>query len=149
MFFFCFLFPSFDSSLIGTWLFCTLTRWQSSHFASPLYRLTQISLWWSQRQTSNNVLQHKTRSKSTLLSPHKKRCCDAHKNAISTALHLILHLESKNSYIRMVFVDFSSAFITSSPIKLIPKALHSRLEYHTPQLDPWMPITLTYLHLQY
>ncbi len=43
-------------------------------------------------------------------------------NAISTTLHLALtHLENKDSYVRMLFIDFSSAFNTIIPQQLINK----------------------------
>ncbi len=41
-------------------------------------------------------------------------------DAISTTLHLALtHLEEKDSYVRMLFIDFSSAFNTIIPQQLI------------------------------
>ncbi|KAM7379021.1 hypothetical protein PAMP_017842 [Pampus punctatissimus] len=43
-------------------------------------------------------------------------------DAISTALHLALsHLDNNNSYVRMLFIDFSSAFNTIIPSKLVSK----------------------------
>ncbi len=43
-------------------------------------------------------------------------------DAISTTLHLALtHLENKESYVRMLFIDFSSAFNTIIPQQLINK----------------------------
>ncbi|KAK3563111.1 hypothetical protein QTP86_016349, partial [Hemibagrus guttatus] len=43
-------------------------------------------------------------------------------DAISTALHTSLsHLEHPNTYVRMLFVDFSSAFNTIVPHKLVDK----------------------------
>ncbi|KAK3519752.1 hypothetical protein QTP70_003891 [Hemibagrus guttatus] len=43
-------------------------------------------------------------------------------DAISTTLHLSLtHLESKDTYVRMLFIDFSSAFNTIIPQHLIEK----------------------------
>ncbi|KAF0029535.1 hypothetical protein F2P81_018640 [Scophthalmus maximus] len=43
-------------------------------------------------------------------------------DAMSTALHLALtHLDSPNTYVRMFFIDFSSAFNTVIPSKLISK----------------------------
>ncbi len=43
-------------------------------------------------------------------------------DAKSTNLHLALtHLEQKDSYVRMLFIDFSSAFNTIIPQQLIPK----------------------------
>ncbi len=43
-------------------------------------------------------------------------------DAISTTLHLALtHLEQKDSYVRMLFIDFSSAFNTIIPQQLIHK----------------------------
>lgn len=43
---------------------------------------------------------------------------------------IITHLESKNSYIRMLFVDFSSTLNTISSTKMT-----GNLEYHNLQLD--------------
>lgn len=46
-------------------------------------------------------------------------------DAIAIALYTLLqHLEHKNTYERLLFVDFSSAFNTIRPNKLIAK-LHS------------------------
>ena len=43
-------------------------------------------------------------------------------DAISTALHSALsHLDNSNTYVRMLFIDFSSAFNTIIPSKLITK----------------------------
>ncbi|KAF7711397.1 hypothetical protein HF521_000408 [Silurus meridionalis] len=43
-------------------------------------------------------------------------------DAISTTLHLALtHLDNKDSYVRMLFIDFSSAFNTIIPQHLIDK----------------------------
>ncbi|KAM9802298.1 uncharacterized protein ACBT44_014632 [Syngnathus typhle] len=43
-------------------------------------------------------------------------------DAICTALHLALtHLERRDSYVRLLFVDFSSAFNTIVPQRLISK----------------------------
>ncbi|KAK3561274.1 hypothetical protein QTP86_030688, partial [Hemibagrus guttatus] len=49
-------------------------------------------------------------------------------DAISAALHSALtHLDSKYSYMRMLFLDFSSAFNTIIPQQLINKLRHLRL----------------------
>ncbi|KAK3564752.1 hypothetical protein QTP86_024965, partial [Hemibagrus guttatus] len=43
-------------------------------------------------------------------------------DAITTTLHLALtHLDNKDSYVRMLFIDFSSAFNTIIPQHLIDK----------------------------
>jgi hypothetical protein len=43
-------------------------------------------------------------------------------DAISLALHTALsHLDKKNTYVRMLFIDYSSAFNTILPTKLITK----------------------------
>ena len=43
-------------------------------------------------------------------------------DAISTALHSALsHLDNNNTYVRMLFIDFSSAFNPIVPSKLITK----------------------------
>ena len=54
-------------------------------------------------------------------------------DAISIALHTALyHLDKRNTYFRILFIDYSSAFNTIVPSKLITK--------HLPlQLDPGLP----------
>jgi hypothetical protein len=48
-----------------------------------------------------------------------KRATD---DAISIALHTALsHLDKRNTYVRMLFIDYSSAFNTIAPSKLITK----------------------------
>ena len=43
-------------------------------------------------------------------------------DAISIALHTVLsHLDKRNTYVRMLFIDYSSAFNTIVPSKLINK----------------------------
>jgi hypothetical protein len=43
-------------------------------------------------------------------------------DAISIALHTVLsHLDKRNIYVRMLFIDYSSAFNTIVPTKLITK----------------------------
>jgi hypothetical protein len=43
-------------------------------------------------------------------------------DAILIALHTALsHLEKTNTYVRMLFIDYSSAFLTIVPTKLITK----------------------------
>ena len=43
-------------------------------------------------------------------------------DAISIALHTALsHLNKRNAYVRMLFIDYSSAFNTKVPSKLINK----------------------------
>ena len=43
-------------------------------------------------------------------------------DAISIALHTaVSHLEKRNTYVRLLFVDYSSAFNTIVPLKLIGK----------------------------
>ena len=50
---------------------------------------------------------------------HKNRSTD---DAITTSLHTTLsHLESNKSYVRMLFIDYSSAFNTIIPLKLDTK----------------------------
>lgn len=44
------------------------------------------------------------------------------KDAISTATHFALtHLDNRDAYVRMLFIDFSSAFNTIIPTKLVGK----------------------------
>ena len=50
---------------------------------------------------------------------HPKRSTD---DAIAITLHTALsHLEKRNTYVRMLFIDYSSAFNTIVPSKLIIK----------------------------
>jgi gmma-aminobutyric acid receptor subunit gamma/cGMP-dependent protein kinase 2 len=43
-------------------------------------------------------------------------------DAISIALHTaISHMDKRNTYVRMLFIDYSSSFNTIVPTKLIPK----------------------------
>jgi hypothetical protein len=43
-------------------------------------------------------------------------------DAISVALHTALsHLDKRNTYVRMLFIDYTSAFNTTVPSKLINK----------------------------
>ncbi|KAK3537275.1 hypothetical protein QTP70_007002 [Hemibagrus guttatus] len=52
---------------------------------------------------------------------HLNRSTD---DAISTTLHLSLtHLDNKDTYVRMLFIDFSSAFNTIIPQQLIEKLI--------------------------
>ncbi len=70
------------------------------------------------------VLQHIKNNIPASLDPHQFafRTNRSTEDAISTALHSVFtHLENNNTYIRMLFVDFSSAVSTISPMKLIGK----------------------------
>ena len=59
-------------------------------------------------------------------------------DAISIALHIALsHLDKRNTYVRMLFIDYSSAFNTIVPSKLITKL--KTLGLNTVQLDPRLP----------
>ena len=50
---------------------------------------------------------------------HPNRSTD---DAISIALHTaISHLDKRNTYVRMLFIDYSSAFNTVVPLKFITK----------------------------
>ena len=59
-------------------------------------------------------------------------------DTISIALHTALsHLDKRNTYVRMLFIDYSSAFNTKVPSKLIAKDHGTK---HLPlQLDPALP----------
>ncbi|KAK3521701.1 hypothetical protein QTP70_015807 [Hemibagrus guttatus] len=68
------------------------------------------------------VLPHIKASIPTNLDSHQFAYCGnrSTEDAISTALHTSLsHLEHPNTYVRMLFVDFSSAFNTIVPHKLV------------------------------
>ncbi|KAK3510725.1 hypothetical protein QTP70_015979 [Hemibagrus guttatus] len=63
---------------------------------------------------------------------HPNRSTD---DAITTTLHLSLtHLENKDTYVQMLFIDFSSAFNT-----IIPQHLIEKLNLLALQLDPGLP----------
>ena len=62
-------------------------------------------------------------------------------NAISTTLHTALsHLDERNTYVRMLFIDYSSAFNTLVPSKLIIKLVALGLN---PSLCNWVLDFLT------
>ena len=70
------------------------------------------------------VLAHLKNCLTPSLDPHQfaYRSNRSTEDAVSTALHCVLsHLDNKNTYARMLFVDFSSAFNTVIPSKLITK----------------------------
>lgn len=53
-------------------------------------------------------------------------------DAIATALHSVLsHLGKQVSYIRILFIDYSSAFNTIIPDILIPKLVNLELPQYT------------------
>ncbi len=61
-------------------------------------------------------------------------------DAIAFTLHTALsHLENKNTYVRMLFVDYSSAFNTYSACHTGCEAPDSRTEQISVQLDPGLP----------
>ncbi len=62
-------------------------------------------------------------------------------DAVSLVIHSALtHLESRDSYIRLLFLDFSSAFNTTVPQTLVNKLLLLGL---TPSLCSWVLDSLT------
>ena len=70
------------------------------------------------------VLAHLKDSLPSTLDSHQfaYRSNRSTEDAVSMALHSVLtHLDNKNTYARMLFVDFSSAFNTVIPTKLIAK----------------------------
>ena len=61
-------------------------------------------------------------------------------DAISIALHTALsHLDKRNTYVRMLFIDYSSAFNTIVPTKLITKLRGLGTKHLPLQLDPGLP----------
>ncbi|KAI4892451.1 hypothetical protein NFI96_008743, partial [Prochilodus magdalenae] len=73
------------------------------------------------------VLSHLKSCLPATLDPHQfaYRSNRSTEDAISTALHTALtHLDCQNSYVRMLFIDFSAAFNTVIPSKLISKFSH-------------------------
>ncbi len=68
---------------------------------------------------------------------HRNRSTD---DAIAFTLHTALsHLENKNTYVRMLFVDYSSAFNTIVPCHTGWEAPDSGTEQISVQLDPGLP----------
>ncbi|KAI4879075.1 hypothetical protein NFI96_030394, partial [Prochilodus magdalenae] len=70
------------------------------------------------------ILSHIKRSLPSTLDPHQSayRANRSTDDSVSLAIHTALnHLDSANSYVRMLFIDFSSAFITIIPSRLIHK----------------------------
>lgn len=70
------------------------------------------------------VLHHIKTCLPPTLDPHQfaYRTNRSTEDAIATALHSVLsHLERQGSYVRMLFIDYSSAFNTIIPDILIPK----------------------------
>ena len=62
-------------------------------------------------------------------------------DAISIALHTALfHLDKKNNYVRVLFVDYSLAFNTIVPSKLIAKIRTLGLNTSSLQLDPGLSV---------
>ncbi|KAI4899182.1 hypothetical protein NFI96_003321 [Prochilodus magdalenae] len=73
------------------------------------------------------VLSHLKSSLPATLDSHQfaYRSNRSTEDAISTALHTALtHLDCQNSYVRKLFIDFSAAFNTVIPSKLISKLSH-------------------------
>ena len=69
-------------------------------------------------------MQNITTSLPNTLDPHQfaYRLDRSTDDVIALSLHLALtHLENKNSHVRMLFIDFSSAFNTIIPQQLIQK----------------------------
>ncbi len=61
-------------------------------------------------------------------------------DAIAFTLHTALsHLENKNTYVRMLFVDYSSPFNTIVPATLVAKLQALGLKQISVQLDPGLP----------
>jgi hypothetical protein len=58
-------------------------------------------------------------------------------DAVSIALHTALsHLDKRNTYVRMLFIDYSSAFNTIVPSKLINKLRTNGTKHLPLQMDP-------------
>ncbi|KAF7646087.1 hypothetical protein LDENG_00193810, partial [Lucifuga dentata] len=80
------------------------------------------------------VLQHIKARLQPTFQPHQftYRPNRSTEDAITTALHLALsHLEHQGSYVRTLFVDFSSAFNTIIPSRLVTKLLDLGLPHST------------------
>uniref|UniRef100_A0A3P9IGT3 Reverse transcriptase domain-containing protein n=1 Tax=Oryzias latipes TaxID=8090 RepID=A0A3P9IGT3_ORYLA len=80
------------------------------------------------------VRSHMTSLLPTSLDPHQfaYRAKRSPEDAIVTALHTALsHLEKQGSYVRMLFVDYSSAYNTILPHKLVNKLMELGLPHST------------------
>ncbi len=80
------------------------------------------------------VWSHITASLPPTFDPHQftYRANRSTEDAIATALHTTLtHVEQKGSYARLLFVDFSSAFNTIMPSRLVTKLLDLGFSQHT------------------
>lgn len=89
------------------------------------------------------VKDHITSSLPSTLDPYQFAYCPNRStdDAIATALHLSLdHLENNNSYVQMLFIDFSSAFNRVIPQHLVNKL--SEIGISTP-LCNWLLDFLT------
>ena len=67
------------------------------------------------------------------MDPHQFAYCSNRStdDAIALTIHTALtHLDRKNTYVRMLFIDYSSAFNTIIPAKLIPKLTDLGLNSH-------------------
>ncbi|KAI3351133.1 hypothetical protein L3Q82_005692 [Scortum barcoo] len=73
------------------------------------------------------VLAHTQKTTPATLDPLQYAYCTNRptEDAVSAALHTALsHLENKHSYVRMLFIDYSSEFNTVIPHKLTTKLFH-------------------------
>ncbi len=87
----------------------------------------------------NNVEMHE--AQLTQKSPSNQAALDQHQfayranrstdDAINTVLHIALnHLEHPGTYVRMLFVDFTSAFNTIIPSRMVTKLLNLAISDH-------------------
>ena len=68
---------------------------------------------------------------------HPNRSTD---DAISISVHTALfHMDKRNTYVTMLFIDYSSAFNTIVPSKFINKLRTLGLSTNPLQLDPGLP----------
>ncbi len=83
-------------------------------FLSPVPKKSAVSsLLTTVRWHSTHQKQHPSQSGPSTVSMPRQQI---HEDAIFTALHSVFtHFENNNTYIRMLFVDFSSAFNTITP----------------------------------
>ncbi|KAI4879859.1 hypothetical protein NFI96_004004 [Prochilodus magdalenae] len=79
------------------------------------------------------VLAHLKSCLPPTLDPHQFAYCQnrSTEDAVSIALHSVLsHLDNKNTSVRMLFIDFSSAFNTVIPSQLITKLTDLGISSH-------------------
>ena len=107
------------------------TRWLNDY--SPLQ-------WWS---ALNGWARIKSASRFSAHCTHYSLPLNrSTEDTIAHILHTTLsHLDKKGNYVRLLFIDYSSAFNAINPSKKIPrqKAQGPGIKHLTVHVDPWLP----------